>query len=220
MGDKIALNVVRSSRAYWPKAVRSPSTTHRPRHGCHLLGSACQRARGWRRVGGARALHSLSPTRCRKSTLPDCTQASAATCVLTSCLEGTPQVKPIGYNWSYLACRIGHLVPIWQLLIESSFHLCTGHVCYGGGPELAWVASRPTSCATPEQCVHMSPKGQTEGPAKRWGALFEAFAHVCNVGRFEGIEYGRAKKSERAASAAPWDGSRPRGPNVLLLAAK
>jgi hypothetical protein len=25
-----------------------------------------------------------------------------------------PQLKPIGYTWSYLACRIGHLVPIWQ----------------------------------------------------------------------------------------------------------
>jgi hypothetical protein len=35
-----------------------------------------------------------------------------------------PQAKPIGYNWSYLACRIGHLVPIWQPCIRSSFHSC------------------------------------------------------------------------------------------------
>jgi hypothetical protein len=33
-------------------------------------------------------------------------------------------LKPIGSNWSYLACRIGHLVPIWQPLMGSSFQSC------------------------------------------------------------------------------------------------
>jgi hypothetical protein len=33
------------------------------------------------------------------------------------------QVKPIGYTWSYLACRIGRLVLIWQPLIGTPFHL-------------------------------------------------------------------------------------------------
>jgi hypothetical protein len=28
---------------------------------------------------------------------------------------------PIGYTWSYLACRIGHCVPIWQPCIGSAF---------------------------------------------------------------------------------------------------
>jgi hypothetical protein len=32
-------------------------------------------------------------------------------------------LKPMGYNWSHMACRIGHLVPIWQPLIGSSFQL-------------------------------------------------------------------------------------------------
>jgi hypothetical protein len=26
-----------------------------------------------------------------------------------------PSLKPIGCTWSYLACRIGHLVPIWLM---------------------------------------------------------------------------------------------------------
>jgi hypothetical protein len=25
-----------------------------------------------------------------------------------------PNVRSLGYTWSYLACRIGHLVPIWR----------------------------------------------------------------------------------------------------------
>jgi hypothetical protein len=29
----------------------------------------------------------------------------------------------MGYIWSYLVCRMLHLVPIWQPLIGSSFHL-------------------------------------------------------------------------------------------------
>jgi hypothetical protein len=29
--------------------------------------------------------------------------------------------EPIGYTWSYLAWRIGHLVPVWQPLMGSSF---------------------------------------------------------------------------------------------------
>jgi WD40 repeat protein len=29
-------------------------------------------------------------------------------------------LKPIGHGWSYLACRIGHLSPIWQPYIGSS----------------------------------------------------------------------------------------------------
>jgi hypothetical protein len=32
-----------------------------------------------------------------------------------------PSLKPIGQTWSYLACRIGHLFPIWQTAIGSSF---------------------------------------------------------------------------------------------------
>jgi hypothetical protein len=34
------------------------------------------------------------------------------------------EVKPIGCILSYLACRIGHLVAIWQLLIGSFTHGC------------------------------------------------------------------------------------------------
>jgi hypothetical protein len=29
---------------------------------------------------------------------------------------------PIGYNWSYLACRIGHLVPVWKPITGFPFH--------------------------------------------------------------------------------------------------
>jgi hypothetical protein len=29
--------------------------------------------------------------------------------------------EPIGYTWSYLACRIGQLLPVWQPLIGPSF---------------------------------------------------------------------------------------------------
>jgi hypothetical protein len=29
-------------------------------------------------------------------------------------------LKPIGYTWSNLACRIGHWVPIWQPIIGYS----------------------------------------------------------------------------------------------------
>jgi hypothetical protein len=46
-------------------------------------------------------------------------------------LSQLPQVKPIGYNWSYLTCRIGYLVPIWQPLIGSSFHLWCPHSLHG-----------------------------------------------------------------------------------------
>jgi hypothetical protein len=49
------------------------------------------------------------------------------------CLRYPSQLKPIGYNWSYLACRIGHKVPFWQLTIGSSFHLRTVGLC---GPTL------------------------------------------------------------------------------------
>jgi hypothetical protein len=33
----------------------------------------------------------------------------------SACVAQSPACS-IGYNWSYLACRIGHLVPIWQPL--------------------------------------------------------------------------------------------------------
>jgi hypothetical protein len=33
-----------------------------------------------------------------------------------------PQLKSIGYLWSYVACRIGRLIPIWQPIIGSPFH--------------------------------------------------------------------------------------------------
>jgi hypothetical protein len=36
--------------------------------------------------------------------------------------SGRALLRPIGYTWPYLACGIGHLVPIWQPLIVSSFH--------------------------------------------------------------------------------------------------
>jgi hypothetical protein len=32
-----------------------------------------------------------------------------------------PSLKPVGYTWSCLACRIGHFVPVWQPIIGSSF---------------------------------------------------------------------------------------------------
>jgi hypothetical protein len=44
---------------------------------------------------------------------------------LSPCAQGCVHHGPIGHNWSYLACRIGHLVPIWQPIIGSSFHLWT-----------------------------------------------------------------------------------------------
>jgi hypothetical protein len=43
-------------------------------------------------------------------------------------------LKPIEYIWSYSACRIGHLVPIWQLYIGSSFQQRAGRA-----PEAAHV---------------------------------------------------------------------------------
>jgi hypothetical protein len=47
-----------------------------------------------------------------------------------------PQVKPIGYNWSYLACRIGHMFPIWQLLVGYSFHLWSFMALVGPNPPI------------------------------------------------------------------------------------
>jgi phosphoribulokinase len=41
-----------------------------------------------------------------------------ARCVSSGRHPSSP--KPIGHTWSYLPCRRGHLVPIWQLLIGSS----------------------------------------------------------------------------------------------------
>jgi hypothetical protein len=35
-------------------------------------------------------------------------------------------VKPLGHTWSYLACRVGRLVPIWQPLTGYSFRLWDG----------------------------------------------------------------------------------------------
>jgi hypothetical protein len=39
-----------------------------------------------------------------------------AAAVAAACIGGWGQAVPIGYNCSYLACTIGHLVPIWQPL--------------------------------------------------------------------------------------------------------
>jgi hypothetical protein len=40
-----------------------------------------------------------------------------------ACLGGGRGVPHLLDNWSYLACRTGHLVPIWQPTIGSLFHL-------------------------------------------------------------------------------------------------
>jgi hypothetical protein len=37
-------------------------------------------------------------------------------------------LKPTGYSWSYLASRIGHLVPIWQPHIGSRARCCASDV--------------------------------------------------------------------------------------------
>jgi hypothetical protein len=45
-------------------------------------------------------------------------------CLGTTCVAGKLELivlKPIGCTWSYLACRIGHLVPIWQPCTGSSY---------------------------------------------------------------------------------------------------
>jgi Vitamin B6 photo-protection and homoeostasis len=42
---------------------------------------------------------------------------------ISRAITGGRLSRPIGYTWSYLASRIGHLVPIWQPIIGSSFHL-------------------------------------------------------------------------------------------------
>jgi hypothetical protein len=34
----------------------------------------------------------------------------------TSILQTGSSLKPIGYTWPYLACIVGHSVPIWQRL--------------------------------------------------------------------------------------------------------
>jgi DNA gyrase/topoisomerase IV, subunit A len=33
----------------------------------------------------------------------------------------TASLKPIGYTWSYLACRIGDCVPIWQVVLNNLY---------------------------------------------------------------------------------------------------
>jgi hypothetical protein len=50
--------------------------------------------------------------------------------VLISVMQGVCLVsgKPIGYSWSYVACRTGHLVPIWQPCIGPSAWRCPGFV--------------------------------------------------------------------------------------------
>jgi hypothetical protein len=56
-------------------------------------------------------------------------------------------------TWSYLACRIGHLVPIWQPLIGSSFHVwplrgARTYPCAVLIPQRRWV---PASARQPGQ---------------------------------------------------------------------
>jgi hypothetical protein len=43
----------------------------------------------------------------------------------TATTTQVPPLKPVGYTWSFLACKTGHLVPIWQPLIGPSFHFCS-----------------------------------------------------------------------------------------------
>jgi hypothetical protein len=62
---------------------------------------------------------------------------------------------PIGYTWSYLACRIGHCVPIWQPFIGSSTpHQTPHHAC----------APRPPRSRMPPACAC---RLSTSGPP-RW----------------------------------------------------
>jgi hypothetical protein len=58
---------------------------------------------------------SLKPHQSNTSTSPG---------LLTARPRHLPSLKPIGYSWSYLACRIGHFIPIWQPCIGSLIQQC------------------------------------------------------------------------------------------------
>jgi hypothetical protein len=47
--------------------------------------------------------------------------ASGRAALLRALPAGSPALKPIGYSFSYLAFRIWHEFPIWQLCVGSSF---------------------------------------------------------------------------------------------------
>jgi hypothetical protein len=73
------------------------------------------------------------------------------------------QLKPIGHNWSYLACRIGHLVPIRQPLLRTAFHLWQF-----GAPEELQQRHQPLLF------LYTSPLQEGGG-----GGLSGSWAHLC-----------------------------------------
>jgi hypothetical protein len=63
--------------------------------------------------------------------------------------------KPIGYNWSYLACRIGHLVPY---LAASNHPHCTSASCRTPSwPSPAMRPPEPCMAGNHEVDIHSSP---------------------------------------------------------------
>jgi NAD(P)-dependent dehydrogenase (short-subunit alcohol dehydrogenase family) len=57
-----------------------------------------------------------------KTALPGMVERGWGRIINTGDMAHFWELKPIGYTWSYLACRIGHLVPIWQACTGSSLH--------------------------------------------------------------------------------------------------
>jgi hypothetical protein len=55
---------------------------------------------------GGLAMHQ-NPSAYQPILIPSCSRTR-------SCEASTTSLKPIGYTWSYLACRIGHVVPVYR----------------------------------------------------------------------------------------------------------
>jgi hypothetical protein len=88
---------------------------------CSLWGSAWQAMSR----GGACALWAGAWQTMRHAVHVHCLGGGGQTVHhgIACALWQTTYLKPIGYNLSYLQCRIRHLVPTWQPFVGSSFHL-------------------------------------------------------------------------------------------------
>jgi hypothetical protein len=63
-------------------------------------------------------------------------------------------LKPVGYTWSYLACRIGHFVPIWKPSIGNRTLISVMIRCRKRGPSQPSIHGCPLSEHPPSRAGH------------------------------------------------------------------
>jgi hypothetical protein len=110
----------------------------------------------------------------------------------------SPPLKPIGCTWSYLACRRGHRVLVWQPSTGSSFQECLAS-CRAGG----WLfnsVGKPMEDA-PRRCAHFSARGLHRGAACRQRGI-AAGKLLGHAGMLEAVETALFRDGVRRASAS------------------